>query len=169
MNLPSTRSVIRLAKAVLSLVTGINTGLIAYDNLTDYQTGFDYVKHVLSMDTTYPDNAKMPRAITSSRIHHAAYLFINLIESITAVLCIKGGIDMLKNIDADTQTFDKAKRTSIAGMLSGLLLWFLGFQVIASEWFGMWMSKRWNAMPDVTRLTQFTSTMLIFISMKNDD
>jgi len=169
MNLLSTRSVIRLAKAILSLITGINTGLIAYDNITDYQTGFNYVQHVLSMDTTYPDNAKMPRAITSTRIHHAAYIFINLVESVTAALCIKGGMDMLKHIDADAQTFHKAKCTSITGMFSGLLLWFLGFQVIAGEWFGMWMSKRWNAMPDVTRLTQFTSTMLIFISMKNDD
>lgn len=49
------------------------------------------------------------------------------------------------------------------------ILWFFAFQVVAAEWFGMWMSKVWNGLPDATRLVTYMFLALIFISLKNDD
>ncbi|EHT5123405.1 DUF2165 family protein [Campylobacter jejuni] len=49
------------------------------------------------------------------------------------------------------------------------ILWFFAFQVVAAEWFGMWMSKVWNGLPDTTRLVTYMFLALIFISLKNDD
>ncbi|HEF8053023.1 TPA: DUF2165 family protein [Campylobacter jejuni] len=49
------------------------------------------------------------------------------------------------------------------------ILWFFVFQVVAVEWFGMWMSKVWNGLPDTTRLATYMFLVLIFISLKNDD
>ncbi|EMJ0649089.1 DUF2165 family protein [Campylobacter jejuni] len=48
------------------------------------------------------------------------------------------------------------------------ILWF-AFQVVAVEWFGMWMSKVWNSLPDAIRLVNYMFLVLIFISLKNDD
>ena len=169
MSLPPVSFVIRLAKALLTLATGLYAVIVVFGNLTDYRTNYRFVQHVMSMDTTYPDNKIMYRSIESPRVHHGAYIFIIWIETLIAILCTKGGIDLLKNLKADGQTFHESKRTGIGGMLAGLLLWFFGFQGIAGEWFGMWMSKEWNGLPDATRLTQFISTALVFVSMKNDD
>ncbi|WP_260627550.1 DUF2165 family protein [Campylobacter jejuni] len=49
------------------------------------------------------------------------------------------------------------------------ILWFFAFQVVVAEWFGMWMSKVWNGLPDTTRLVTYMFLALIFISLKNDD
>ncbi|WP_169050310.1 DUF2165 family protein [Campylobacter jejuni] len=49
------------------------------------------------------------------------------------------------------------------------MLWFFVFQVVAVEWFGMWMSKVWNGLPDAIRLATYMFLVLIFISLKNDD
>ncbi|HEG2431728.1 TPA: DUF2165 family protein [Campylobacter jejuni] len=49
-----------------------------------------------------------------------------------------------------------------------LYLW-LAFQVVAAEWFEMWMSNVWNGLPDTTRLVTYMFLALIFISLKNDD
>jgi predicted small integral membrane protein len=38
-------------------------GLVTFDNLTDYQTNYAFVGHVLSMDATPPGNALMYRSI----------------------------------------------------------------------------------------------------------
>ncbi|WP_208359320.1 DUF2165 family protein [Campylobacter sp. US55] len=53
-----------------------------------------------------------------------------------------------------------------------LLLYFMvffAFQVVAVEWFGMWISKVWNSLPDAIRLVNYMFLVLIFISLKNDD
>ncbi|RTI84414.1 hypothetical protein C3I10_01715 [Campylobacter jejuni] len=49
-----------------------------------------------------------------------------------------------------------------------LYLWF-AFQVVAAEWFEMWMSNVWNGLPGATRLVTYMFLALIFISLKNDD
>jgi predicted small integral membrane protein len=160
---------IRLAKIAMVLSVGFFAVLVVFGNITDYQSNFNYVSHVFSMDTTFPGNTIMYRAITSPWIHHAGYIGIIFAESLIALFCIKGGIDLLKAIHKDGQTFHNAKCFAIGGMVIALLVWFFGFQAIAGEWFGMWMSKQWNGLPDATRLTLFISTMLVFLTMKNDD
>jgi predicted small integral membrane protein len=56
----------------------------------------------------------------------------------------------------------------VAGLLAALLLWFGAFRGIAGQWFAMWQSKKWNGLPDAAPLTQFSSTLLIFVTMDND-
>lgn len=160
---------IRLAKALLTLTTGLTGLLIVFGNLTDYRTNFRFVQHVLSMDTTLPDNTIRYRAIHSTRLHHTLYLLIIAVEIVTAVLCTLGGLNLLGHLKTDSDTFHRAKRPALGGLLAGLLLWFFGFQGVAGEWFGMWMSKQWNGLPDAARLTQLLAVMLTFVSMKNDD
>lgn len=148
---------------------GLLVGLVAFNNMIDYWTNFHFVAHVLGMDTTFVESKIRRRAITSSRFYHAAYLFIILLESVVAWLCSAGGLAMWRARKADGPTFHAAKRLTIAGLLSGLLLWFTGFQAIAGEWFGMWMSKDWNGLLSAARLTQVLSALLVFVSLKNDE
>lgn len=165
----SSRTIIRLAKAVLTLTVSSASGLIVMHNLIDYRLSLKYVRHVMSMDTTFPESKNRFRAITSPRAHHASLVLIILTEALVAVFCGIGGVQMLKNLQADSQTFHEAKRPGLAGLLMGLLLWFFGFQVVAGSWFEMWMSKTYNGLPDANRLTQYIATVLTFVAMRNDD
>ncbi len=165
----STTFFIRLSKALLSLSVGLLATLVVLNNLTDYWTNFHFVAHVMSMDTTLPTSTTRKRAITNRRWYHAAYFVIIGVEALIAGLCSAGGVAMLRALKADSATFHAAKRWGIAGLLSGVLLWFTGFQVLASEWFGMWMSTEWNGLLGATRLTQAVSAMLVFVSMQNDE
>ena len=57
--------------------------LVAIDNLLDYGSNFAFVQHVLSMDTTFPDNALRWRAITEPMLWHVAYWLIIVGEALT--------------------------------------------------------------------------------------
>lgn len=164
----TTALMIRFSKIIMALSFGGFAAVVVFGNVTDYNSNFNFVTHVLSMDTTYPGNTIMYRAITTPWMHHAAYWGIIATELVIMALCLKGGYDMLKCINADAVAFHASKKIAIAGLLLGIVLWFFSFQTIAGEWFGMWMSQ-WNGLPDATRLCITLFAMLIFIAMKNDD
>jgi predicted small integral membrane protein len=71
--------------------------IVAYDNIVDYDSNYEFVRHVLSMDTTFPNNALMGRAITDKRIWTIAYSAIIAVEALTCLLlgfgryCCDGG------------------------------------------------------------------------------
>jgi len=163
-----THTSIRLAKAFLVLSFAVFATLVVFGNVTDYHTNFEFVTHVLSMDQTFNDGI-MYRAITNETLHHIGYVFIILVEAFIMLSCWIGGIQMLRHINDDTRAFHKSKKWGIIGLTAGLMVWFLGFQAIAGEWFGMWMNEDWNGIPDATRLTLFLLGTLIFVSLRNDD
>jgi predicted small integral membrane protein len=48
--------------------------LVVVNNVTDYSSNYMFVSHVLSMDTTFPGNNGMWRAIKWPFLHHIAYI-----------------------------------------------------------------------------------------------
>ena len=82
-------------------------------------------------------------------------------EAIIAVLCWIGAIALVRRLRADATTFNKAKTFSVLGLLLGFLLWQVGFMSIGGEWFGMWMSPKWNGVPDAFRF--FVTILMVLI------
>jgi len=165
----TTRDLIRLSKALLTLTVSAAGATIVLHNIVDYRLALKYVRHVMSMDTIFPDSKNNFRAVTSPTAHHASLNLIILTEALMAWFCGLGGVRMLRALRADAQTFHEAKRPGLFGLLLGLLLWFFGFQVVAGSWFEMWMSKEYNGLPDATRLTNYIAAVLTFVSLRNDD
>jgi predicted small integral membrane protein len=155
----------RIAKTVIVFCVGLLAFLVAFGNITDYYTNFYFVKHVFSMDTTFKGNGSMYRAITNPTIHHIAYWFIILGEAVVAALCFKGSWQMFKNLSGAAAAFNKAKTWAVYGFVGGILIWFLGFEVIAGEWFGMWMSQTWNGLNSAERIVNFIAIGLIMLMM----
>jgi len=60
--------VTRLAKVTMVTALAVYAFIVAYDNIVDYGSNYEFVKHVLSMDTTFPDNALKHRAISNESI-----------------------------------------------------------------------------------------------------
>ncbi|MGE5208139.1 MAG: DUF2165 family protein [Alphaproteobacteria bacterium] len=154
---------IRFSKVLLVWAVALFASLVVFNNLTDYGSNFAFVTHVLTMDTTFPANRSMWRAVNTPFLHHAFYWIIILAEAATAVLCWLGGFRLFRMID-DAGRFNRAKGTAIAGPTLGLLLWFTGFITVGGEWFLMWQSERWNGQEAAFRLVLIFGLVLLYLA-----
>ena len=160
---------VRAAKAAAVAAIALFATLVAFGNLTDYDTNFAFVQHVLSMDTIFPSSTIRYRAITSPTLHHVAYAAIIAAEAATAVLCWIGAAALLRAIRGDARTFNRAKRFAVGGLTLGFLLWQAGFMSIGGEWFGMWQSQQWNGVASAFRFAITIIAVLIFVVLPEQD
>lgn len=161
--------VIRLSKIMLIMAIAFFASLVVIGNVTDYQTNFKFVYHVFRMDTIFPDASIRYRQINSPIIVRGSYILIILLEMATAVLCWIGSIVLLKNVKKSSLIFNHKKCIAITGLTIGFLVWQVGFMSIGGEWFGMWMSRQWNGVPDAFRFFITICLVLIYVSMPDHD
>ncbi len=153
----------RLCKILLVFSVAIFVSLVAFNNITDYYSNFEYVKHVLSMDTTFSDNKGMWRRIESTELHHVAYIFIIALECIIALLCLVGTFKLWKSRN-DAILFSKSKVFANWGLTAGVLLWFMAFISVGGEWFLMWQSEIWNGQEESAMFTTIILLILIYLN-----
>jgi len=135
---------VRLVKVAMIASCAAFALLVAYGNVVDYGTNLAFVRHTLSMDTTFPGNALMGRAITADWAHHAAYWGIIGTEALTGLLLAAGAWHLFRARNAPAAAFNAAKTLALCGAGLGFLLWFGGFMVVGGKWFAMWQSRQWN-------------------------
>jgi predicted small integral membrane protein len=153
---------IRSSKVLLIWAVAFFASLVVFNNLTDYGSNYTFVSHVLKMDTTFPENRSMWRAIHTPFLHHAFYWIIILAEAAIAALCWLGGLRLFRSID-DADRFDESKDIAIAGLTLGLILWFTGFISVGGEWFLMWQSEQWNGQEAAFRLVVIFGIVLLYL------
>jgi len=158
----------RLSKTVMVLAFALHASLVAFGNLMDYNSNFSLVAHVLTMDTTFPDNQGMWRAIQSPFIHHTVYSFIIGTEVVIAGLCWLGGLRLYQNLK-DPASFNQAKDLAILGLTLGFNLWFTGFMTIGGEWFLMWQSETANGQQAAFRLVTIIVIALIYLTQTDEE
>lgn len=159
----------RISKTLLVASIGLLVLVIVLNNLADYNANFRYIQHVLSMDTVFEDSQLTWRAVTSSSLQKAAYGVIIGIESAIAALCLGGAVRLLKVVNCDGITFDRAKATAIYGLTLAFLFWFVGFMVVAGEWFTMWQSVEWNGQQPAFRFIGCVGFVLLYLSLTDGD
>jgi predicted small integral membrane protein len=159
----------RYAKIVMVACLAIFCLIVVFTNLTDYSTNFLFVKHVLSMDTTFPGNALMYRSITAPALWNAAYVLIIAVEVIVGILFLAGAIRLWQERTGPAAAFNGAKGLTVAGVLAAFLLWFFGFMVIGGEWFVMWQSTTWNGQEAAFRFYVTVLAVLIFVNQPDGD
>jgi len=142
----------RSSKALLTWAVAFFASLVVFNNLTDYGSNYAFVSHVLRMDTTFPDNRAMWRAIDTPFLHHAFYWLIILAETVVAALCWVGGFRLFRSIK-DATRFNQAKRVAIA----------TGFITVGGEWFLMWQSEVWNGQEAAFRLVVIVGIVLLYL------
>lgn len=134
----------RIAKTVLLAAVALFYLLVVFNNLTDFDSNYQFVRHVLSMDSTFPGNQGIWRAILSPTFHLMFYIGIIAWEIVTTILLWWGVLALLRAVRASAAAFNLAKRVAILGMTLSLLMWMVAFLSIGGEWFLMWQSKIWN-------------------------
>jgi predicted small integral membrane protein len=153
----------RVAKALLVLGVAAYYTLLVFNNLTDYASNYQFVRHVLLMDSTFPGNHAMWRAIHSPAIHTAFYLSIIAWESLSLVLCWWGGIRLLHARNASAPDFLRARSLAVAGLAVSLMMWLFAFLIIGGEWFLMWQSPTWNGQEAAFRMFTVLGIVLLFL------
>ena len=161
--------ILRIAKTLLVLAIALYYTLVVLNNTTDYNSNFQFIRHVLMMDSTFPNNSAMWRAINSPSIHTLFYITIITWESLTMILCWWGGIKLARNLKAPAAMFHQSKNIAIAGLTLSLLMWFVAFLTIGAEWFMMWQSTTWHGQEAAFRMFTVVGIVLLFLSMKDDE
>lgn len=156
---------IRLSKVLLVSACALYATLVAFGNLTDYETNYRFVRHVFMMDTIFPDANIHYRAINSSRWQTTGYILIILAQTLTAILCWLGAYELFYKIRTSAYSFTRAKKIAIAGLTLGFLTWQIAFMSIGGEWFGMWMSATWNGVESAFRIFITFLLVLIYVAM----
>src|SRR5215470_11367199 len=143
--------------------------LVTFDNLTDYDTNYAFVRHVLSMDTTFPGNALLYRRITSPALWQAGYALIILGEGLSGIALAIAAISLAWRLRSDRVRFNRAKRFVIVGAALGFMVWFFGFMVVGGEWFSMWQSAMWNGQEAAFRFYMTILAVLIFVNQPDGE
>ena len=150
------------SKVALVCAVALFASLVVLNNVTDYDSNYKFVNHVLRMDTTFPDNRAMWRAMNSPLLHHAIYSLIILVEATVATLCWLGGFRLFRCV-SDATRFNRAKSIAILGLTLGIILWFTCFITVGGEWFLMWQSGTWNGQEAAFRMTVIFGIVLIYL------
>jgi len=155
---------LRLSKISLLLAVALFFSIVAFTNITDYNSNAQFVRHVLSMDTTFPGNRAMYRALPQPWVQTLFYCTIIAWETATAILAWIGAAKLLRSLKSPTPVFTQAKSIAIAALTLGCLLWFVAFLTIGGEWFLMWQSHTWNGQDAAFRMFAILGIILLYLT-----
>jgi predicted small integral membrane protein len=156
----------RLLKAALVGVVALYFTLVALGNLTDYQTNYAFVQHVLSMDTTFPNSGLRWRAVHSPVLWNNFYTGIIAWEISAALLLWLSAGKLARQTGGSASTdYAAARRFASNALVFGMLLWLLAFITIGGEWFQMWESRQWNGLPAALQNVTIQGLILIYLNL----
>ena len=159
---------IRAAKVATIAAIALFASLVAFGNITDYDTNLVFVQHVLSIDSIFERSTIRYRAITAPALHHAAYVVIIAAETATAILCWIGAYAATPSARR-WPIIPSRQNLRGGGLTLGFLLWQTGFMTIGGEWFGMWQSKQWDGVPSAFRFVMVIIAVSIFVVLPDGE
>jgi predicted small integral membrane protein len=160
---------LRGAKVALVFAVAIFYSFVVFNNLADYGTNYQFVRHTLMMDSTFPGNHGLWRALNQPTLDSAFYLSIIVWEIVTMALCWWGGARMARSMRGGAAAFHGAKRVAIIGLTLSLLMWLVAFLSVGGEWFLMWQSKSWNGQDAAFRMFTVVGIVLLLVAQPEQE
>lgn len=160
---------LRVAKFALTAGLALYYTLVVLNNLTDYDSNYQFVRHVLMMDSTFAGNHVMWRAIQSPTVHTASYLSIIVWECVTTALLWMGVVQMVRRLRRSAAEFHAAKKWALVGLTLGATMWLVAFLSVGGEWFAMWQSKTWNGQDAAFRMSCVTGIVLLVVAQRDEE
>lgn len=155
---------------IYSMTSGVLTGtialyitLVAFGNITDFDSNQQFVRHVLAMDTTFKDEDLMWRAIDSTALQDTAYVAIIAWETLAALVLLAATAMWFAGPPGGRVR--RARQAGTVGLLMLMLLFGAGFIGIGGEWFAMWQSEKWNGLEAATRVFMISGIVLLLIHL----
>lgn len=159
----------RIAKMLLLAGLALYYTLVIFNNVTDFNSNYQFVRHVVSMDTTGSGNHGMWRAMPSPASYLTFYLCIISWEIVTAILLWWGSERLLRALRLPATKFNAAKRLPVMALTLSLMMWLVAFLVVGGEWFLMWQSHTWNGQEEAFRNFCVMSLVLLILLQPDTD
>ena len=159
---------VRLAKIALVAGAGLLFLLVGINNLIDYETNFDVVKHILSMDMI-PPGPFAGRVIAASSLHHIFYLGIIGLELAGGAATMIGVLRLWRARNMAANDFNREKSFAICGLAAVFGLYFIGFATIGGEWFQMWRAGDYNMQEPAFRFIGSIGLVMVFLNQPDGD
>ena len=153
----------RWAKLVLLAGIALFYTLIVFNNLTDFNSNCEFVRHTLLMDSTFPGNNGMWRAISSPTMYLVFYWTLIAWETATMVLVWWGLAALIRAVRRPADLFNAQKRIAVVALTLSLLMWLVAFLDVGGEWFLMWQSPKWNGQPEAFRMFVVVGLVLLLL------
>ena len=161
--------ILRASKLLLVAGLALFYVLVVFNNLTDFDSNWHFVQHVLAMDTTFPGNHGMWRALPQPNVELAFYLSIIAWESATLLLLLWAVVKLARALPASAAEFGLAKRTAVVALTASLLMWLIAFLAVGGEWFLMWQSQAWNGQQEAFRMFVVVGLVLLIVMHADAD
>ena len=133
----------RLALVVMALFTALWGLLGDLNNAIDFSgTAASAVKPMLEMTNTYHNPWQNWRAITAPWAAPVGLVIIMALETAAGILGAISIVVMLANIRGSAADFARGKAWMILACLFAVLIWGVGFMVVAGDWFLAWEAPK---------------------------
>ena len=153
----------RSAKLLLLAGIALFHTLVVFNNLTDFDSNYQFVRHVLMMDSTFPGNHGLWRALQSPAVHLTFYVSIIAWEFVTAVLLWWALAKLFRSLRGSSAEFNAGKRVAIMALALSMLMWLVAFLTVGAEWFLMWQSHNWNGQEAAFRMLVVVGLVLLIL------
>lgn len=160
---------IRASKALLLFALAFYYTLVVFNNTNDYHSNLTFVGHVLRMDTTYPGNNGLWRAIHAPSAAMAFFVSIVIWEIATGALLWFAGFRLMSRLHSNAATFNAAKRPGVIALTLSLLMWLTAFLSVGNEWFLMWQSKQWSGEQGADHMFAIAGIILLYLVMPDSE
>lgn len=112
------------------------------NNTADFSgTAQSAVAPLLSMEDTYNVPGQMWRAIHFASAPSVGLTVITSFETLAGIFGLTGVLMMLANLCKPYSAFSRGKTWAILGATFAILVWGIGFMVVAGDWFMAWQAK----------------------------
>ena len=153
----------RAAKVLLVAGIAVFYTLVVFNNLTDFDSNWQFVHHVLAMDSTFPGNHGMWRALTSPGMQLAFYLSIIGWEIANMILLWWGVVRLVRVVRLPAGVFNTAKGPTVLALTLSMTMWLVAFLDVGAEWFLMWQSRTWNGQEAAFRMFAVVGLVLLML------
>jgi predicted small integral membrane protein len=153
----------RTAKVLLVAAIALFYTLVVFNNVTDFNSNYQFVRHVLSMDSTFPGNHGMWRALPSPIFHMGFCISIIAWEAATMILLWWGVVRLARALRQPSAAFHLAKAVPVMALTLSMLMWLVAFLTIGAEWFLMWQSHTWNGQEPAFRMFAVVGLVLLIL------
>lgn len=164
------------AALVLVATNALYMLIVAFGNITDYDTNYAFVERVLAMDTTNFGQGQdvnldpdiMWRAFDNPVIATIGYVGIIIAEALAGIVLLIAVIAWIRHLRGSV-SLAAARSLATLGLVIIILIFFTAFITIGGEWFNMWRSVEWNGLDPALQNAMLAIGTLIVVHMVRDE
>jgi predicted small integral membrane protein len=160
---------VRQCKIILLIGLAVFAFMVTFTNLSDNAETYEFIRHVMSMDTTFDDNDAIYRAVRAPMLWTIAYWLIVTGQGAVCLIYLLAAYRMIQALEAPAQEFQDSKALAMLATTVAFAVWFLAIMAIGSEWYLMWQSESWNGQSTSFRYYMTALAVLIVVMQPDSD